>query len=252
MSADPIPLELQRLEDEYARRTRVIGPSPIADYWFHEPMNAIWEILGPLTGRSILDIGCGIGSRLAAFREMGAARLAGIELTADRCAAARQSLTDAELIHGSAHVLPWPDGSFDIVSQFVVFTSILDSSLKVRIAREMLRVLKPSGVIVWHDFRVNNPRNRHVRGIGKREIRALFPGCQIDLQSMMLVPPLARFLIPRLPVVASSLEKVPFLRSHYLGLIRPMQNKDSEVGTDQPFQPCFVGRRITTYSATSC
>jgi ubiquinone/menaquinone biosynthesis C-methylase UbiE len=153
---------------------------------------------------------------------MGSGRLAGIELTAERCAVARQSLPDAEVVHGSAHTLPWPNDSFDIVSQFVVFTSILDLNLKRKIAREMLRVLKPSGLIVWHDFRVNNPRNRQVKGIAKAEICSLFPSCQIDLHSMMLAPPLARSLIPRLPRLASILERLPFLRTHYLGLIRPV------------------------------
>ena len=221
MSADPISVELDRLQNEYARRARVVLRSPVRDYWFYEPMNAISRAVGRLNGRSVLDIGCGTGSRLMEFREMGAGRLAGIELTAERCAAARRVLPDAEVVHGSAHALPWPDGTFDIVSQFVVFTSILDSTLKQRIAREMMRVVKPSGAIVWHDFRVNNPRNRQVRGIRKAEIVALFPLCEIDLHSMMLAPPLASLLIPRFPSLASQLEKLPFLRTHYLGVIRP-------------------------------
>jgi ubiquinone/menaquinone biosynthesis C-methylase UbiE len=184
-------------------------------------MKNIPQVLGPINGRSVLDIGCGSGTRLMAFRQMGAGRLAGIELTADRCTIARENVPDAEVVHGSAHALPWPDACFDIVSQFVVFTSILDLTLKRRIAQEMMRVLRPRGVILWHDFRVNNPRNRHVRGIRKAEIRALFPSCDIQLQSMLLAPPLASFLIPRFPRLASQLEKLPFLRTHYLGVIKP-------------------------------
>lgn len=221
MSADPIPAEIDRILNEYSRRAHANPCSPIRDYWFSGPMKDIPRVLGPMNARSILDIGCGSGTRLMAFREMGAGKLAGIELTADRCAVARQNVPEAEVVHGSAHALPWADASFDIVSQFVVFTSILESSLKQRIAQEMMRVLKPGGAILWHDFRVNNPRNQQVRGIRKAEIRALFPSCDVELRSMMLAPPLASLLIPHFPGLASQLEKLPFLRTHYLGVIRP-------------------------------
>ncbi len=140
-----------------------------------------------------------------------------------------RNVPDAELICGSAHCLAWPDAHFDIVSQFVVFTSILDSNLKRQMASEMLRVLKPSGVILWFDFRVNNPRNPQVRGIGRSEIASLFPVCDIRLDSLILAPPLANILVPRSPKLASVLEKVPFLRTHYLGLIRRPTTCDGEL-----------------------
>lgn len=50
---------------------------------------------------------------------------------------------------GNAENLPYEDESFDIVMQFTVFTSILDSEMKQNIAREMLRVIKPDGIILW-------------------------------------------------------------------------------------------------------
>jgi hypothetical protein len=49
--------------------------------------------------------------------------------------------------------------------QFTVFTSILDKDMKRNIAAEMLRVLKPKGVIIWYDYFVNNPKNSDVRGV---------------------------------------------------------------------------------------
>ena len=52
--------------------------------------------------------------------------------------------------------------SFDFVFQSTVFTSILDSEVRKEVAGEMLRVLKPGGVILWYDFHVNNPRNPDV------------------------------------------------------------------------------------------
>jgi hypothetical protein len=84
----------------------------------------------------------------------------------------------------------------------------------------MMRVLKPSGAILWFDFRVNNPRNPGVRGVRAREIASLFPDCSIRLKSVTLAPPLARVIVPRSWIAACMLEKIPFLRTHYLGVIR--------------------------------
>lgn len=219
MSGDPIRAELHRLQSEYAHR--VVTASPIRDYWFYGPMNEIAHALGPIHGRSVLDIGCGSGTRLSAFHDMGAGELAGIDLMADRCALAHQNAPAAGIVRGSAHALPWPTWHFDLVSQFLVFTSILDPTLKQRVAQEMMRVLHPSGVIIWYDFRVNNPRNRQVRGIRHAEICALFPFCKVELRSIMLAPPLANTLVPRSPKFAAMLQQLPFLRTHYLGFISP-------------------------------
>ena len=41
--------------------------------------------------------------------------------------------------------------------------------MKQKVAAEMLRVVKPQGLILWYDFRYNNPRNSNVRGIGAAE-----------------------------------------------------------------------------------
>jgi hypothetical protein len=72
----------------------------------------------------------------------------------------------------------------------------------------------------WNDFRVDNPRNRNVAGIRASEIRALFPGCTVDLHSVTLAPPLARAIVPLSWAGALMLESLPFLRTHYLGIIR--------------------------------
>jgi len=83
----------------------------------------------------------------------------------------------------------------------------------------MRRVLEPGGVILWYDFRYDNPRNPHVRGIGAREIRSLFPGCTVRLRRVTLAPPIARRLVPFSWTVAYLVEKLPLLRTHYLGVI---------------------------------
>lgn len=178
--------------------------------------------LFPLAGRRVADIGCGPGTWLLEFIQWGAvpADLAGIDLLSERVEAARRRIPEADLRVGSAARLPWPDESFDMVSQFVAFTSMIDAALQRAVAHEMLRVLKPAGGILWFDFRMDNPNNRHVRGLRKEEIRSLFPGCEVHLRPVLLAPPLCRFLARRSWVLSEALHAIPFLRTHYAGVIR--------------------------------
>ena len=67
-----------------------------------------------------------------------------------------------------------------MVLQSTVFTSIQDDGLKAQVAAEMMRVVRPDGLILWYDFRVNNPRNPDVTGVGKTEILRLFPGLKVS------------------------------------------------------------------------
>ena len=83
----------------------------------------------------------------------------------------------------------------------------------------MLRVLKPNGLILWYDFLLNNPLNPDVRGVRKREIFALFSGCNFDLRRVNLVPPVLRWLAPRSWFLTYMLGRVRPFCSHYLGVI---------------------------------
>jgi ubiquinone/menaquinone biosynthesis C-methylase UbiE len=222
-----------RILMEYERRTREI---PDGFYCWSRPVNLLMHhqivrscitlLRGaskfPLNGSRVADVGCGAGTWLLEFIQWGADphNLAGIDLMPSRINEARQRIPHADLRVGQAAELPWPDKSCDLVTQFTVFSSMLEPAMKQAVAAEMLRVLKPGGVILWFDFRVNNPSNSSVRGIRAREIRELFAGCQIQLVPAILAPPLARLIADWSLPLAELLHAVPFLRTHYTGLIR--------------------------------
>jgi ubiquinone/menaquinone biosynthesis C-methylase UbiE len=176
----------------------------------------------PLKGLRIADIGCGFGVWLLEFIQWGAdpARLAGVDLIPERVGQARRRIPQADLHLGNAQKLPWADESFDLVSQFTVFTSILDPLLRQAVAEEMLRVLRPGGAILWFDFRIDNPTNSNVRGIRAREIHALFAGCEMELWSTVLAPPISRRIAAWSWPLSELLYTLPLLRTHYTGLIR--------------------------------
>lgn len=171
----------------------------------------------------ILDVGCGTGYWIRDFIKWGVRpeNLCGIDMLEDSVAEARQRCPETVRIEcGSAAQMPFTDGSFDLALQSVVFTSILDSDLKRQIASEMLRVIRVGGLVLWYDFTVNNPSNPDVAGVKKREIHALFPGCQIELERVTLAPPIARMLAPISWMACHLLDRIPFLCTHYLGAIR--------------------------------
>jgi ubiquinone/menaquinone biosynthesis C-methylase UbiE len=232
--------EVDRIRAEYASRDQRL-PGDL--YSIHHPYNLfalqqknrlLLRLLAdhgltPLEGRRILDIGCGDGHHLLEFLIWGATRssLAGIDLLEARVARARERLGAREpaaagpdLRAGDASRLPWPDETFDIVHQGTVFTSIVDPEMKQAVAREMTRVLKPDGVVIWYDFLFNNPKNRNVRGVAAAEIRRLFPGCQVELRRVTLAPPIGRRSVAVSWIGSLLLEKIKVLNTHYLGLIR--------------------------------
>jgi ubiquinone/menaquinone biosynthesis C-methylase UbiE len=172
--------------------------------------------------QKILEVGCGDGQILREFIKWGAQpeNLAGVDLLPDQiCEARRLCPGSVALYCGNVVDLPFPDAAYDLVVQVTAFSSVLDLGLKQQMGREMLRVLKPEGAILWHDFFFNNPRNSDVRGIGLEEIRRLFPDCIVALRRMMLAPPLTRLVAPLSWSLCYCLARLRVFNTHYLGLI---------------------------------
>lgn len=178
-----------------------------------------------LAGKKILDVGCGTGRWLRDFLNYGASPedLYGIDLLEERVELARKLSPNINISAGDAACMEFGDESFDIVMQSVVFTSVLELSMKRTMAAEMMRVLRPDGIIVWFDFRYDNPKNPDVRGIGKKEVRVLFPGCSCSFRGAVLLPPVARALARYSPGACHLLESVPLLRTHYAAIIRKLR-----------------------------
>ena len=171
-----------------------------------------------LAGLRILDVGCGGGSWLNSLTRYGAdpENLYGIEL---RRAALPADSSRLQLTLATGSELPFATASFDLVCQLTMLSSVLDQNLRRQTAAEMLRVVRPSGLILWYDFTVN-PFNPDVRGIGKSELLALFAGAGIRAARVTLAPPLTRLLAPRAWTLCVLTQQVPWLRTHLLATIR--------------------------------
>lgn len=182
----------------------------------------------PLTDREILEVGCGTGKVLADMLQFGAQpdNLYGVDLLADRIAEARQAHPDLRFECANAEDLEFQDASFDLVLLFTVFSSILDERMARNVASEVNRVLRPGGAILWYDFRYNNPQNPNVRGVTRPQIGNLFPGFTMQIQTVTLLPWVARRLGRLTRAVYPVLAAIPLLRTHYVGLLVKPEKKD--------------------------
>jgi ubiquinone/menaquinone biosynthesis C-methylase UbiE len=90
----------------------------------------------------ILDVGCGTGHQLAAWRELGY-EVAGIDPSDAMLEHARRNNPGADVQLAGADRLPHPDASFDRVASIEVLRYLRDPTPAIR---EMARVLEPGGV----------------------------------------------------------------------------------------------------------
>lgn len=172
-----------------------------------------------LSELQILEVGCGSGSNLLELLRIGCgpANLVGNELLPDRLEAARIRLPQAtQILSGDASLLNWDEGSFDIVYQSTVFSSLLDDAFQDLLARKMWAWVRPGGAVLWYDFIYDNPRNPDVRGVPIKRIKHLFPEARIRARRVTLAPPISRCVCKIHPGLYSILNMTPLLRTHVL------------------------------------
>ena len=102
----------------------------------------------------VLDVGCGLGGTARYLAEQFNCQVVGIDLTTEYVDVGRQLNTllnmhsQVELHHASALDLPFENESFDYAWTEHVQMNIAD---KQRFYSEIVRVLKPSGRLMFHD-----------------------------------------------------------------------------------------------------
>lgn len=165
----------------------------------------------------ILEMGCGGGGVLTESLGFGASpeNLFGVDLLFDRLVHAHHILSGSGFANADGQFLPFSSKTFDLVLQYTAISFILDPEIRRNIYADMLRVLKPSGIILSYDFWLN-PTNPQTRGLGLTELRASFPDCQLDSKRITLAPPLARRLVPISWLLSAFLEKLTIFNTHYL------------------------------------
>ena len=184
-----------------------------------------------LADLKVLDFGCGNGRWFGRWIAWGAtpANLTGVDVRAKAIEMASDKFPQCIFQTMTPRHIPFANESFDIVFQNVVFSSILDSDLRHETAAEMVRVLKPNGVILWCDFIFNNPNNPNVKAVKRLDIKNLFPDVEeLLMKRIILAPPIAKILVPLSWLAAEFTESCfPFLRTHVFAVLRKRELNSS-------------------------
>ena len=234
MSSSENPSEIARIRRLYATvyRPDVQDRSypwhacnPISVYYRQALERAIIKMFNhidlPLDSMRALDVGCGIGNFLRFLATLGVLpqRLFGVDLMPDRLHhAVNLSPPGISFCCGNGEFLPFPGEHFSMVSQFTVFSSILDAAIRNRLATEMLRVLQPGGVLLWYDMQISKSTTLH--SIHLTELNTLFAPCQL-VALHPLHPPFGTRLSRHSTLLCQLYDTVPVLpKSHILALFR--------------------------------
>ncbi|HEY6771910.1 MAG TPA: class I SAM-dependent methyltransferase [Solirubrobacterales bacterium] len=166
---------------------------------------------------AILDVGCGRGWWLRQLVEAGVApeRLHGIDIQPERVTAARQVVPGAEIDVGDARRLPFPDGSFTVVLQLTLLSSLGSHGAIREALGDGMRVLAPGGLLLVYEPRVSNPLNRHTLKLRDSDLAVAGIGSREQL-TLTLLPALARRLGGSTPARYERLARLPLLRTHRL------------------------------------
>jgi ubiquinone/menaquinone biosynthesis C-methylase UbiE len=226
-----IGVETRRIREVYEQRSRVsrrTGETSLDLYEqcaIHEREELLVKIfrnegVTTLAGLRILDVGCGTGTLLRHLFDFGAEpeNCWGVDVLDTRLRVAKHLAPNVRFVFANSAELPFPDESFDLVLQFTVFTSVLSAQLKRRMAAEIVRTLRRGGRFIWYDFSYDNGRNANVRGIGRREIRLLLPGCRLRFWRVTVAPPIGRPAARLYPFLYRVVSELRVLCSHYMCL----------------------------------
>lgn len=95
-----------------------------------------------LQGRTILDVGCGLGMYVRAFRRFSQ-DVHGVDIDAEKVAEASRELPNIRV--ASAETLPFPDGMFDVVLSHEVIEHVTDDRQAIVEAVRVLKSPQPGG-----------------------------------------------------------------------------------------------------------
>jgi 2-polyprenyl-3-methyl-5-hydroxy-6-metoxy-1,4-benzoquinol methylase/uncharacterized membrane protein YbhN (UPF0104 family) len=106
-------------------------------------------------GRRGLDVGCGQGAYVARMRQLGF-DVSGIDMSAGQIRLATRNVGEGVVRLGSVLDIPAADGSFDFLYIINVLHHLSSVEEQRRAFAELLRVLRPGGLLLVHEINTRN------------------------------------------------------------------------------------------------
>ncbi len=199
--------------------------NPVSLYYRHAQERAVVSLLNQLNidlnQKSILDFGCGSGVKMRFMISLGAepSQMYAFDLMEHRIRSAQaEGPGGIHLVVANGEVVPFREQTFDLVYQFVVFSSIFDPAPRSNAAAEVMRLLKPGGILLWYDT-LRGVRNAGFK-LEQPELRELFPGMMINYAANLHAARLAS-VIRRSWSLAWIWDRLPFIkRTHLLAVLQ--------------------------------
>jgi ubiquinone/menaquinone biosynthesis C-methylase UbiE len=170
-----------------------------------------------LDGLNIVEVGCGTGSLIRTLDHYGADTSLVEAVDVSSASTATTHEHHQQVAQADASALPFADASFDLAMAFTSFSAMHEDKARVSAASEAIRVLRPGGIAVLYDFRVN-PTNRDARPVREEHLLQWFSGLRTEIERVTLAPPIVRAL-GGASALCRPLERLPWLRTHLLAAI---------------------------------
>ena len=117
-------------------------------------------VVGPLRGLSVLDVGCGTGTTDRVLMPR-VGRLQGVDISEEMLAKARINVPSAGYSWYDGEKVPFGDQTFDAVVAICVLHHVPISN-RFGFVSEMVRVVRPGGVVAVFEHNPMNPLTRRV------------------------------------------------------------------------------------------
>ena len=109
---------------------------------------AMKELLPELTGKSVLDLGCGYGANCVGFIKNGASCVVGVDISQNMLSAAKKNYAhkNIEYINMSMVDIPKLDKRFDLIYSSLAFHYIEDFE---KLCKDIYRLLNENGILLF-------------------------------------------------------------------------------------------------------